>query len=66
MGIWFILRNSMNNILSAVQNSTTGILKDTSIISDDNKYILMVLLIVASASLLGSMFIIMPVVTRVH
>ena len=66
MGIWFILRNSMNNILSAVQNSTTGILKDTSIISDDNRYILMVLLIVASASLLGSMFIIMPVVTRVH
>lgn len=66
MGIWFILRNSMNNILSAVQNSTTGILKDTSIISDDNRKILLILLIVASGSLVGSMFIIMPVVTRVH
>ena len=66
MGIWFILKNSMNNILSAVQHSTTGILDDTKILSIQNREILMVLLLVASGCLLASMLIIMPVVTKVH
>lgn len=29
MSMWFILKNSMNNILMAVSNSTQGILDDT-------------------------------------
>ena len=56
----------MNSILSSVLNSTTGILNDTKILSDQNRQVLLILLLVASGSLFGSMFIIMPVVTRVH
>jgi len=66
MSLWFILRNSMNNILSSVKNSTLGILDDTKIISNDNKSVLLTLLLVASGCLLASMLIIMPVVTKVH
>lgn len=66
MSIWFILKNCMNNILSAVTRSTQGILDDTKTLSNDNKQILMILLLVASGCLLASMIIIMPVVTKVH
>jgi hypothetical protein len=66
MPLWFILTNSMNNILQAVSNSTEGILDDTKLLSNDNKSILVILLLVASGCLLASMFIIMPVVTKVH
>lgn len=66
MSLWFILSNSMNNILVAISDSTQAILADTRILSDDNKRILMILLLVASGCLLLSMFIIMPVVTKVH
>jgi hypothetical protein len=31
MPLWFILTNSMNNILQAVSNSTQGILDDTKL-----------------------------------
>jgi len=47
-------------------DSTEGILSDTGIISDENKQLLMILLLVASGCLLFSMFIIMPVVMKVH
>jgi hypothetical protein len=77
LSIWFILTNSMNNILESgkvyhyyndyiVSQSTDGILQDTGILSEESKEILMVLLIVASGCLLASMIIIMPVVTKVH
>jgi hypothetical protein len=66
MSVWFILRNAMNNILLSVKESTQGILDDTGILSDDNKHILLILLLVASGCLLCSMLIIMPVVTKVH
>jgi hypothetical protein len=66
MSVWYILRNSMNNILVRVFGSTKGILDDTRTLSDDNKHILLILLLVASGCLLASMMIIMPVVTKVH
>lgn len=66
MSLWFILTNSMNNILASVINSTSGILDDTHILSDENKRVLMILLLVASGCLIASMLIIMPVVTKVH
>lgn len=66
MSVWYILRNAMNNILVSVQGSTQGILEDTKILSNDNKHILLILLLVASGCLLASMLIIMPVVTKVH
>ncbi len=34
ISVWFILRNSMNNILSSVLNSTQGILDDTRMLAD--------------------------------
>lgn len=66
MSVWFILKNSMNNILASVSQSTQGILDDTKTLSNENKNILLLLLLVASGCLLLSMFIIMPVVTKVH
>ena len=66
MSIWFVFKNSMNNVLTAVQKSTDGILDDTKILSESNRKILMILLLVASGCLLASMVIIMPVVTKVH
>ena len=66
MPVWFVLKNCMNNILSAVSSSTQGILDDTRTLSTNNKSILMILLLVASGCLLASMVIIMPVVTKVH
>lgn len=56
----------MNNILDAVSPSTDGILNDTRKLSSSNKQILLILLLVASGCLFASMFIIMPVVTKVH
>jgi hypothetical protein len=66
MSLWFILMNSMNNILLSVRDSTEAILDDTRLISDENKHVLLILLLVASGCLLASMLIIMPVVTKVH
>ena len=66
MSLWFILKNSLNNILVSVSNSTIGILSDTLSLSNSNKHILLILLLVASGCLLASMLIIMPVVTKVH
>ena len=66
MSVWFILKNAMNNVLQAVTGSTQSILDDTGVLSDSNKSILMILLLVASGCLVLSMFIIMPVVTKVH
>lgn len=66
MPLWFVLKNSLNNLLQSISNSTDGILSDTLSLSDSNKHILMILLLVASGGLIVSMCIIMPVVTKVH
>ena len=66
LSVWYVLKNSMNNILASVSNSTQGILNDTKILASDNRHILLVLLLVASGCLILSLFIIMPVVTKVH
>ena len=64
--VWFILTNSMNNILVSMSQAPQGILDDTSVLSTNNKHVLLILLLVASGCLLISLFIIMPVVTKVH
>ena len=66
LSLWFVLKNSLNNLLEAVSDSTEGILSDTLSLSESNKYILMILLLVASGGLIVSMCVIMPVVTKVH
>lgn len=64
--VWFILTNAMNNILVSMSQATQGILNDTSVLSTNNKQVLLILLLVASGCLLISLLVIMPVVTKVH
>ena len=66
MSVWFVLTNSLNNLLAGISPSTDGLLADTQSLSASNKHILMVLLLIASGGLLISTCIIMPVVTKVH
>ena len=66
MSIYFILKNAMNNILSSVMDSTSGILEDTKILAQDNKNVLMVLLITTSILLLVCTVVLLPVVTKVR
>jgi hypothetical protein len=66
MPLYFVLTNSLNNLLQGISNSTDGVLSDTLSLSNSNKHILMILLLVASGGLIISMCIIMPVVTKVH
>jgi len=66
MPLYFVLTNSLNNLLQQIYNSTDGVLSDTKSLSESNKHILMILLLVASGGLIISMCIIMPVVTKVH
>lgn len=63
--VFFIITNSLNNILSAITDSTNAILSETKNISDIVDLTLQILLYVASGSLFISICLIFPVATRV-
>jgi hypothetical protein len=63
--VFFILTNSLNNILSSIETSTAAILAESSNISDLVDRTLLYLLIVASCSLFISLCLIFPVATKV-
>ena len=63
--VYFILTNSLNNILQSIENSTDAILTETQSISYDVENALKILLYVASGILFISICIIFPVATKV-
>jgi hypothetical protein len=63
--VFFILTNSLNNVLFSVYNSTQAILNESSNISNQVRNTLMILLIVASCSIFISLCLIFPVATKV-
>ena len=63
--IFFILTNSLNNILDSVQDSTSAILSETENISNTVSRILLFLLIFATFSLFISVCVVFPVATKV-
>ena len=63
--VFFILTNSLNNILASIQNSTQAILSESTHISAHVNNTLLILLLVASASLFVSLCLIFPVATKV-
>jgi len=63
--VFFILTNSLNNVLSAVYNSTQAILNESGNISNRVRNTLLILLIVASCSIFISLCLIFPVATKV-
>ena len=63
--VFFILTNSMNNMLSAIYNSTDAILAENENISHNVDNMLRILLYVASGSLFASICLILPVATKV-
>lgn len=63
--VFFILTNTLNNVLESIEFSTETILKETQNISDYVEKILKILLYVASGSLVISICLIFPVATKV-
>jgi hypothetical protein len=63
--VFFILVNSLNNILSSINSSTSAILDETQNISGHVDWTLKILLYVASGSLFISICLIFPVATKV-
>ena len=63
--VFFILANSMNSILTSIENSTQAILDENSHISEHVDSALRILLYVASGSLFVSICLIFPVATKV-
>lgn len=63
--VFFILTNTLNNILAAIEQSTKAILKESENISDLVERTLLILLIVASSALFISLCLIFPVATKV-
>lgn len=63
--VFFILTNSLNNILSSIENSTKAILVESGNISNLVDRTLVYLLITASAALFVSLCLIFPVATKV-
>ena len=63
--VFFILTNSLNNILQSIEKSTQAILDETENISDLVDNALKILLYVASSSLFISICLIFPVATKV-
>lgn len=63
--VFFILTNSLNNVLSAIDSSTSAILNESTNISNLVNRTLLYLLLVASGSLLVSLCLIFPVATKV-
>ena len=65
MSVFFILTNALNNILLSIYDSTKAILNETDNISSKVNQTLLILLICASASLIGSILVIFPVAMKV-
>jgi hypothetical protein len=63
--VFFILANSLNNVLYSIYNGTQAILDESSNISNQVRNTLMILLIVASCSIFISLCLIFPVATKV-
>lgn len=63
--VYFILTNSLNNILQSISNSTDAILNETVFISSKVEHALKILLYVASSILFVSICVILPVATKV-
>jgi hypothetical protein len=63
--VFFILTNSLNNILASIEQSTSAILSETDNISSHVDNTLKILLYVASGSLFISICLIFPVATKV-
>ena len=63
--VFFILTNTLNNILLALKDSTNAILHETQNISNTVRNALKILLYVASGSLFLSICLIFPVATKV-
>jgi hypothetical protein len=63
--VFFLITNSLNNILFSIQNSTVAILNEITHISNNVENALKILLYVASGSLFISICLIFPVATKV-
>jgi hypothetical protein len=63
--VFFIIKNALNNVLLAIEDSTTAILEETTNISSNVDDTLKILLYVASGSLFISICLIFPVATKV-
>lgn len=63
--VFFIITNTFNNILEAIDQSTDAIISETENISGSVRFTLLILLYVASGSLLISICLIFPVATKV-
>jgi len=63
--VFFVLTNSLNNILDSIHSSTSAILEESKNISVSVERTLLYLLIIASCSLFVSLCLIFPVATKV-